>query len=346
MRNVKNRTEATARGASPPPPAPRRRRLSRRCPSETSGTGAMERLLCCLLGFPEKDAQVLRSLTRLFRPSLSADWAFEVGVSEDCDLLVCDLDDPGGRHAWNSPAPPGLLRAAASANDGGQRRRAVAAQAAPRPRPVGHRAGARTPRPPSSIPRSRPRRRAPGTGPRRHRRAGGTAARASAFFKPEPRARPAAPRHRCRQPGLPRASAAPDLSEWDRGGAETDATASDATRLGRATIRRRRQSRPSARAAADRVRRGRQPPPAPLRQRRAAGDGAGAVSPEPSPSPPGPSEAPHAVPSPPRTTPTSRTSCGGCASPPSARPPRPRRCSPRCAASAARTRRRCWKRPG
>ena len=85
----------------------------------------MERLLCCLLGFPEKDAQVLRSLTRLFRPSLSADWAFEVGVSEDCDLLVCDLDDPGGRHAWNSPAPPGLLRAAASANDGGQRRRAA-----------------------------------------------------------------------------------------------------------------------------------------------------------------------------------------------------------------------------
>lgn len=77
----------------------------------------MERLLCCLLGFPEKDAQVLRSLTRLFRPSLSADWAFEVGVTEDCDLLVCDLDDAGGRHAWNSPAPPGLLRAAASAND-------------------------------------------------------------------------------------------------------------------------------------------------------------------------------------------------------------------------------------
>jgi hypothetical protein len=77
----------------------------------------MDRLLCCLLGFPEKDAQVLRSLTRLFRPSLSADWAFEVGVTEDCDLLVCDLDDAGGRHAWNSPAPPGLLRAAASAND-------------------------------------------------------------------------------------------------------------------------------------------------------------------------------------------------------------------------------------
>ncbi|MBD0271720.1 MAG: hypothetical protein ICV73_07295, partial [Acetobacteraceae bacterium] len=77
----------------------------------------MDRLLCCLLGFPEKDAQVLRSLTRLFRPSLSADWAFEVGVTEECDLLVCDLDDAGGRHAWNSPAPPGLLRAAASAND-------------------------------------------------------------------------------------------------------------------------------------------------------------------------------------------------------------------------------------
>jgi hypothetical protein len=77
----------------------------------------MDRLLCCLLGFPEKDAQVLRSLTRLFRPSLSADWAFEVGVTEDCDLLVCDLDDAGGRHAWNSPAPPGLLRAAASATD-------------------------------------------------------------------------------------------------------------------------------------------------------------------------------------------------------------------------------------
>ena len=77
----------------------------------------MERLLCCLLGFPEKDAQVLRSLTRLFRPSLSADWTFEVGVTEDCDLLVCDLDDPGGLHAWNSPAPPGLLRAAASGND-------------------------------------------------------------------------------------------------------------------------------------------------------------------------------------------------------------------------------------
>lgn len=77
----------------------------------------MERLLCCLLGFTEKDAQVLRSLTRLFRPSLSADWAFEVGVTEDCDLLVCDLDDPGGQHAWNSPAPPGLLRAAASGND-------------------------------------------------------------------------------------------------------------------------------------------------------------------------------------------------------------------------------------
>ena len=77
----------------------------------------MERLLCCLLGFPEKDAQVLRSLTRLFRPSLSADWAFDVGVTEDCDLLVCDLDDTGGLHAWNSPAPPGLLRAAASAND-------------------------------------------------------------------------------------------------------------------------------------------------------------------------------------------------------------------------------------
>ena len=77
----------------------------------------MERLLCCLLGFPEKDAQVLRSLARLFRPSLSADWAFEVGLSEDCDLLVCDLDEAGGRHAWNSPAPPGLLRAAASAND-------------------------------------------------------------------------------------------------------------------------------------------------------------------------------------------------------------------------------------
>ena len=77
----------------------------------------MDRLLCCLLGFPEKDAQVLRSLTRLFRPSLSADWAFEVGVTEDCDLLVCDLDDAGGRHAWNSPAPPGLLRAAASASD-------------------------------------------------------------------------------------------------------------------------------------------------------------------------------------------------------------------------------------
>lgn len=77
----------------------------------------MERLLCCLLGFPEKDAQVLRSLTRLFRPSLSADWAFEVGVTEDCDLLICDLDDAGGRHSWNSPAPPGLLRAAASAND-------------------------------------------------------------------------------------------------------------------------------------------------------------------------------------------------------------------------------------
>lgn len=77
----------------------------------------MERLLCCLLGFTEKDAQVLRSLTRLFRPSLSADRAFEVGVTEDCDLLVCDLDDPGGQHAWNSPAPPGLLRAAASGND-------------------------------------------------------------------------------------------------------------------------------------------------------------------------------------------------------------------------------------
>ncbi len=77
----------------------------------------MDKLLCCLLGFTEKDAQVLRSLTRLFRPSLSADWAFEVGVTEDCDLLVCDLDDPGGLHAWNSPAPPGLLRAAASAND-------------------------------------------------------------------------------------------------------------------------------------------------------------------------------------------------------------------------------------
>jgi hypothetical protein len=77
----------------------------------------MERLLCCLLGFPEKDAQVLRSLAKLFRPSLSADWAFEVGLSEDCDLLVCDLDEAGGRHAWNSPAPPGLLRAAASAND-------------------------------------------------------------------------------------------------------------------------------------------------------------------------------------------------------------------------------------
>src|ERR671921_2506363 len=77
----------------------------------------MDRLLCCLLGFTEKDAQVLRSLTRLFRPSLSADWAFEVGLSEDCDLLVCDLDEAGGRHAWNSPAPPGLLRAAASGND-------------------------------------------------------------------------------------------------------------------------------------------------------------------------------------------------------------------------------------
>src|SRR5918995_1821932 len=77
----------------------------------------MERLLCCLLGFTEKDAQVLRSLTRLFRPSLSADWAFEVGVSEDCDLLVCDLDHPGGLHAWNSPAPPGLLRAAASGTE-------------------------------------------------------------------------------------------------------------------------------------------------------------------------------------------------------------------------------------
>src|SRR5215212_9365770 len=77
----------------------------------------MEKLLCCLLGFPEKDAQVLRSLAKLFRPSLSADWAFEVGLSEDCDLLVCDLDEAGGRHAWNSPAPPGLLRAAASGND-------------------------------------------------------------------------------------------------------------------------------------------------------------------------------------------------------------------------------------
>jgi hypothetical protein len=77
----------------------------------------MNRLLCCLLGFPDKDAQVLRSLTRLFRPSLTADWAIEVGVSEECDLLVCDLDDAGGRHAWNSPAPPGLLRAAASGGD-------------------------------------------------------------------------------------------------------------------------------------------------------------------------------------------------------------------------------------
>ena len=77
----------------------------------------MNRLLCCLLGFSEKDAQVLRSLTRLFRPSLTADWAIEVGVSEECDLLVCDLDDAGGRHAWNSPAPPGLLRAAASGGD-------------------------------------------------------------------------------------------------------------------------------------------------------------------------------------------------------------------------------------
>lgn len=77
----------------------------------------MDRLLCCLLGFPEKDAQVLRSLTRLFRPSLTAEWAFEVGVTEGCDLLICDLDDPAGRGAWDGAAPPGTLRAAASAGE-------------------------------------------------------------------------------------------------------------------------------------------------------------------------------------------------------------------------------------
>ncbi len=165
----------------------------------------MERLLCCLLGFPEKDAQVLRSLTRLFRPSLSADWGFEVGVTEDCDLLVCDLDDPGGRHAWNSPAPPGLLRAAASAND-------VDAGALLLRKPLrGHgpsgivqvlNAAAAIKRPDIAPPAPPP----PGAGPAAIAAPAETPApAASAFFKPEPATRPAP-----LAPVEPPRSAAPD----------------------------------------------------------------------------------------------------------------------------------------
>ena len=190
----------------------------------------MERLLCCLLGFPEKDAQVLRSLTRLFRPSLSADWAFEVGVSEDCDLLVCDLDDPGGRHAWNSPAPPGLLRAAASAtmvdNAGALVLRKPLRGHGPSGIVQVLNAAAAI-KHPEIAPPPPP---APGTEPATATAAPeGPPPAPSAFFKPESAApRPAAP-----PPPVPAAGPAPGeaphLSEWVRVDAEADATAPDAT---------------------------------------------------------------------------------------------------------------------
>ena len=190
----------------------------------------MERLLCCLLGFPEKDAQVLRSLTRLFRPSLSADWAFEVGVSEDCDLLVCDLDDPGGRHAWNSPAPPGLLRAAASAtmvdNAGALVLRKPLRGHGPSGIVQVLNAAAAI-KHPEIAPPPPP---APGTEPATTTAAPeGSPPAPSAFFKPESAApRPAAP-----PPPVPAAGPAPGeaphLSEWVRVDAEADATAPDAT---------------------------------------------------------------------------------------------------------------------
>ncbi|HYI81926.1 MAG TPA: hypothetical protein VEX11_01800 [Acetobacteraceae bacterium] len=187
----------------------------------------MERLLCCLLGFPEKDAQVLRSLTRLFRPSLSADWAFEVGVSEDCDLLVCDLDDPGGRHAWNSPAPPGLLRAAASANAVDNAGALLLRKPLRGHGPSGivqvlNAAAA------SKHPEIAPAAPPPGIGPASAPKEPPPAP--SAFFKPE-----AAPRQAPTPPPPPAAEepapgeAPPDLSEWDRDGAEMDATTSEAT---------------------------------------------------------------------------------------------------------------------
>ena len=342
MRSVKNRTEATARGRGPPPRATPRRRLSRRCPSETSGTGAMERLLCCLLGFPEKDAQVLRSLTRLFRPSLSADWAFEVGVSEDCDLLVCDLDDPGGRHAWNSPAPPGLLRAAASATDGGnagalllrkplrghgpsgivQVLNAAAAIKHPEIAPA-------PPPPPEPARRRQPR--------RRNRRP-----------RPPPSSsRNAAPRPAPAPPPPPAARACPE-----RGGARFVRMGPGGAEMP-TQPRRKRQARPSTMTPATQSRL--RPPPRPtgsdegnaaappLRQALAPVAGAG---PTPGAQPAWASETPHRC----------RAGPGRCRHQghPAAdalrhrrhAPPRPRQCSPRYAASAAPTRRRCWKRPG
>ena len=184
----------------------------------------MERLLCCLLGFPEKDAQVLRSLTRLFRPSLSADWGFEVGVTEDCDLLVCDLDDPGGLHAWNSPAPPGLLRAAASAGD-------VDAGALLLRKPLrGHgpsgivqvlNAAAAIKRP--DIAPAPP----PATGAAVSAPAEAPAPGPSAFFKPEPAPRPA-PAPQREAPRAETGGAASALAERDAEGPVTDDPFADA----------------------------------------------------------------------------------------------------------------------
>ena len=250
----------------------------------------MERLLCCLLGFPEKDAQVLRSLTRLFRPSLSADWAFEVGVSEDCDLLVCDLDDPGGRHAWNSPAPPGLLRAAASANAVDNAGALLLRKPLRGHGPSGivqvlNAAAA------SKHPEIAPRRRRP-----RNRPATASAPKEpppapSAFFKPEIRAParspPPPPPPAAEEPAP--GEAPPDLSEWDRDGAEMRRNRVGSDRPRPSTITPARQSRPRPRA----------PPPGPTRPtpppRRSGQASAPVPAPEPTPvaQPAWASEAPH-----------------------------------------------------
>ncbi len=246
----------------------------------------MERLLCCLLGFPEKDAQVLRSLARLFRPSLSADWAFEVGVTEDCDLLVCDLDTSGGRHAWNSPEPPGLLRAASSAND-------VDVGALLLRKPLrGHgtfgivqvlNAAAALKRPGLAPPHA--------TGPGPASAAAGPSA-LSAFFKPEPAPRPAPALVPVAAPAAeaPWSAALPLPATETRGAAPAsfagggvaevaadDLPASAADRAGAHAVPEETEEAVSAAAPVD----GAQPPPPPVLE-----------PPEPAPQPAWASEAP------------------------------------------------------
>ncbi|HYF09945.1 MAG TPA: hypothetical protein VD970_20195, partial [Acetobacteraceae bacterium] len=61
---------------------------------------SVQKLLCCLMGFEERSAQMLRGLAQLFRPGLTAEWEFTDGWRDNCALLICDLDDPTTHTLW------------------------------------------------------------------------------------------------------------------------------------------------------------------------------------------------------------------------------------------------------